>query len=61
MKETTDWKVFETMDAKIESYYPVYMIDDKYGGRGLNFRARSNPHGITLLILGSFVDDKTKK
>ena len=59
--EATPWRVLETMDSKIGSYYPVFMIDDRYGGRGLNFRAQYNPHGITLLILGSFVDEKTMK
>ena len=61
VKETTHFRAFETMDAKAGPNYPVYMIGDQYGGRGLNFRAQSNPHGITLLILGSFVDDKTMK
>ena len=49
------------MDAKIGPWYPVFMIDDHYGGRGLNFRARTNQYGITLFILGSFVDEKTMK
>ena len=49
------------MDAKVNnSHYPVYMIDDNYGGRGLNFRAPSNPHGITMLILGTFLGEKTR-
>ena len=46
----------ETMDAKLGNYYPVFMINDQYGGRGLNFRACNNRYGITMLILGSFPD-----
>jgi len=49
------------MDCKHGPYYPVFMINDQYGGRGLNFRAQNNPHGITLLILGPFLDEKTMK
>ena len=60
MTEATPWRALETMDAKHGAYYPVFMIGDHYGGRGLNFRARTNPHGITLLILGPFADNKTK-
>jgi len=29
----------ETMDAKLGAYYPVFLINEEYGGRGLNFRA----------------------
>ena len=42
------------MDAKMGPRYPVYLISDKYGAIGLDFRAASSPHGITLLIAGSF-------
>jgi len=61
VKESTNYKALETMDCKSGLYYPVFMINDQYGGRGLNFRAQNNPHGITLLILGSFLDKKTMK
>ena len=44
------------MDVKHGNSYPIYMIDDKYGGRGLNFRAQTSNHGITMLIFGSFPD-----
>ena len=47
-------KLFKTMDAKLGPRYPVYLISDKYGAIGLDFRAPSSPHGITLLIAGSF-------
>ena len=42
------------MDAKLGPRYPVYLISDKYGAIGLDFRATSSPYGITLLIAGSF-------
>jgi len=48
------------MDAKLGAYYPVFLINDEYGGRGLNFRAQTNPHGITMLILGTFPDRITR-
>ena len=46
------------MDTKEGNYYPVYMINDMYGGRGLNFRAYTN--SITMFILGTFLDRKTQ-
>ena len=42
------------MDAKLGQRYPVYLISDKYGAIGLDFRAAGNSLGITLLIAGSF-------
>ena len=44
------------MDAKVGARFPVYLISDRYGGLGLDFRAANNFYGITLLILGSFPD-----
>ena len=29
-------------------------MNEQYGGRGLNFRAAHNRHGITMLICGAF-------
>ena len=52
----TPYETLETMDAKLGYFFPVFIINDEYGGRGLNFRAQSNPHGITMLILGTFSD-----
>ena len=49
------------MDARLGPYYPVFLINEEYGGRGLNFRAQSNPHGITMLILGTFPDRITRR
>ena len=57
---STQLLALETMDAKIGHRYPVFMINDQYGGRGLNCRAQSNRHGITMLILGSFPDRITE-
>ena len=52
----TSYLTLETMNAKIGPRYPVLIINDEYGGRGLNFRAEGHPHGITMLILGTFPD-----
>lgn len=46
-------------EKKGRDFYPVFMINDKYGGRGLNFRAKSNTHGITMFIFGSVIDELT--
>ena len=35
----TNYLLLETMDTKVGARYPVYIINDVYGGRGLNFRA----------------------
>ena len=46
----------EIMDVKVDSRYPVYLINKDYGCRGFNFRAEKSKHGITMLILGTFPD-----
>ena len=56
----TPYTALETMDAKFGHRYPVYLINDAYGGRGLNFRAATSSHGITMLILGTFPDRTTR-
>ena len=48
------------MDVKHGKCYPIFIIDDQYGGRGLNFRAQTSSHGITMLICGSFQDEITR-
>ena len=42
------------MDKKIEGNYPVYLANEKYGMRGLDYRASSNKHGICLLVCSPF-------
>ena len=56
----TSYLTLETMDAKHGPRYPVFMIDKNFGGRGYNFRAKDNPNGITMFILGSFPDRRTE-
>ena len=48
------------MEEKKNGRYPVYLINSEFGGRGLNFRAKGNTEGITMLILGSFSDYRTR-
>ena len=44
------------MGDKFTHRFPVFLINSEFGGRGLNFRAATSVHGITLLILGTFPD-----
>ena len=39
VKADTNYKLLETMDWKTGDRFPIYIINDKYGGRGCNFRA----------------------
>lgn len=48
------------MDAKTEGLYPVYLINKAYGGRGLDYRAENNPHGICMIICDGFRDTRTR-
>lgn len=54
IKLETNLLAIETMDAKLGFRFPVFIINEEYGGRGLNFRAVNSQFGITMLIIGSF-------
>ena len=60
VSDATPYQKLESMDEKNDGgFYPIFLINDKYGGRGLNFRAKGNSHGITLFVFGSVLDEKT--
>ena len=51
---TLNWPLKDT------GLYPVYLINSKYGGRGVNYRAPDHTHGITMIIGGAFPDERTR-
>ena len=48
------------MDERDGDFYPVYIINDEYGIRGLDYRAANNVHGICMIICSSFSDMRTR-
>ncbi len=48
------------MDVMTDHTYPVYLIDEKYGCRGLDYRAKNNVHGICMIICSPFSDKRTR-
>ena len=58
--EETSHDKLRRMDEKWEGLYPVYLLDDDYGIRGLDFRAANNPHGICMLICSAWRDSRTR-
>ena len=48
------------MDVRTEDSYPVYLINENYGGRALDYRAAKNNHGICMLICNAFRDKRTR-
>ena len=38
----------------------MYLLDDDYGIRGIDFRAPNNPHGICMLICSAWRDTRTR-
>ena len=49
-----------SMDEKKNGHYPIYLINEEYGIRGLDYRAEKNPHGICMLICSEFSDKRTR-
>jgi hypothetical protein len=48
------------MDRKQGNSFPVYIISEEYGARGLDMRAPKSTTGITMLIGSAFVDQRTR-
>ena len=48
------------MDQKTAGRYPVYMINEDYGTRGLDFRARHIDHGIAQFLCSPFSNYRTR-
>ena len=58
--ENTPHEELRRMDVKKDGLYPVYLLDDDYSIRGLDFRAANNAHGICMIICSSFRDSRTR-
>ena len=52
--------LLQNLDRKGEDGYPVYLVSDEYGIRGLDFRAPKNPLGISEVICSPFKDKRTR-
>ena len=57
--ETPD-KDLRSMDVRTDGNYPVYLISEDYGIRGLDYRAPLNPAGICMIICSPFSDRRTR-
>ena len=49
-----------SMDVSKQGYYPVYLISEEYGIRGLDYRAEKNLFGICMIICGPFSYSRTR-
>ena len=58
-KDTSDADL-RSMDVQKGGVYPVYLINEDYGIRGLDYRAPGNIHGICMIIAGQFSAPRTR-
>ena len=58
--EATPDKDLRSMDVPTDDTYPVYLINEKYGCRGLDYRAKENVHGICMIICSPFSDKRSR-
>ena len=49
-----------SMDEKKNDTYPIYLINEEYGIRGIDYRAEKNPFGICMIICSEFSDSRTR-
>jgi hypothetical protein len=49
-----------SLDVKKNDTYPIYLINEEYGIRGIDYRAEKNPNGICMLICSEFSDYRTR-
>ena len=55
--ETSDEEL-RSMGVKKDSVYPVKLISNKYGIRGLDYRSRGNALGICLIVLSPCMSER---
>ena len=48
------------MGNKNNGKYPVYLINEQYGVRGLDYRSYENSLGICMIIASPFSDMRTR-
>ena len=58
-KSTPD-AILRSMDKKTEGLYPVFVVNENYGTRGLDYRAQNNSHGILMIICSPFLDKRSR-
>jgi hypothetical protein len=58
-KNTPD-ATLRSMDKQTEGVYPVFVINENYGTRGLDYRAPNNPLGICMIICSPFSDKRSR-
>ena len=58
-KHTPD-AALRNMDKQKEGLYPVFVVNENYGTRGLDYRAPNNPLGILMIICSAFPDKRSR-
>jgi hypothetical protein len=58
--EDTPAEDLRSMDVSKGGCYPVYLINEDYGSRGVDYRAERNPSGICMIICSPFSDRRTR-
>ena len=58
--ENTDPEKLASMDVKDHGRYPIFLMTDKSGARGHDYRAPTCHLGICLLIASPFPDERTR-
>ena len=59
-KHTPDKDLRQMGTKGKDSKYPVYLINEDYGTRGLDFNSPGNPLGICMLILNEFSNKRSR-
>ena len=49
-----------SMDKQTGGLFPVFVINENYGTRGLDYRAPGNPLGIMMIICSPFSDRRSR-
>ena len=58
--EDTPEDELRSLDKNKEGIYPIFLISDEYGIRGIDYRAPNNPLGICMLICSPFPNKRTR-
>ena len=60
VNDDTPNEELRSMDKKVDGVYPVYLINEENGMRGIDYRSANNRLGICMLIVSPFSDRRSR-
>ena len=60
MNDETPAEELRSLDKKVDGVYPVYLINEENGMRGIDYRSANNRLGSCMLVVSPFSDRRSR-